>query len=110
MYGKSPFKEEEKKNGMKVHFRETPRPLKILAIALTVLCILTLGTLTLVRWGIRAEIEDMRQKAAALEQEKADLNDKIGNAGSMQGAEDVARESLGLVDPDTILITPNSHE
>ena len=41
---------------------------------------------------------------AALEDENAALEEKIGNLGTLESIRDIAREILGLVDPDTIII------
>ena len=46
--------------------------------------------------------------AAALEQENADLQEDIEALGSAQSVQEIAKESLGLVDPDTVIIKPNS--
>ena len=46
-------------------------------------------------------------EAAALEQENADLQEDIEALGSAQSVQEIAKESLGLVDPDTVIIKPN---
>ena len=43
-----------------------------------------------------------------MEQENDDLQEKTDQLGTSSSIKEIAREELGLVDPDTILIEPNS--
>ena len=88
--------------------RSSPPLLKIVLIALIVLSITALAALSWVNFSIRAQTEDMRQEAAALQGENTELEEKIGKLGSVQSIQDIAREELGLVDPNTVVINPNS--
>ena len=45
-------------------------------------------------------------QALQLEQENARFDEKIDALGTVQGVEQIARDELGLVDPDTVLIQP----
>ena len=102
---------EERKNpqrNTKVVIRPSPRVLKIVVALLIVFSTLTLVGLGWVRAGIQKETEDKRQEAVELEQENADLSEKIGATGSIQSALDIAQDELGLADPDTVIINPNS--
>ena len=104
---------EEHKNprrDIRVTLQPSPRMLKIAVILLIVFSTMALVGLSWVQSGIRNQIEDMRQEAAALEQENAGLSEKIADAGSLQGAENIAREELGLINPDTVVINPNSSD
>lgn len=56
------------------------------------------------RSDIRSQTAAMRSEAAALEAENADLADRIGALGSVGSVEQIAREELELVDPDTVII------
>jgi cell division protein FtsL len=49
----------------------------------------------------------MRQEAAALEFENAQLTEKTENISTVQGVEQIAQEDLEMVSPDTILIDPD---
>lgn len=102
---------EERKNpfrNMKVVVRSSPPLLKIMVILVIVFSMAALMALSWVNLRIQAETEDMRAEAAALEQENADLEEKIGSLGSVQSVQDIAQEELGLVDPNTVVIDPNS--
>ena len=80
-----------------------------LKIVMTVLIVFSMAALTALAWvrgSIRSQVEDLRQEAAALEQENRELQEKINALGSVQSVQDIAREELGLVDPNTIMIQP----
>ena len=86
---------EFKTGKVKVRLRPAPAALKIALIAL--------------RWvhnGIVEATAEKQQQAAALEGTNADLQERIDKAGSVQGIQDIARDELGLVNPDTVLIQP----
>lgn len=90
----------------KVVLRPAPTALKIVLILLIVFSMAALVGLRWVHNGIRNEIQDLKQEAAVLEQDNADLQEKIDDLGSVQSVKDIAREEMGLVDPNTILIDP----
>ena len=99
----------EKKNPLKnakVVVRRSPAALKI---ALIVLILLSMAALFALRWvhtGILAETENLRDTAAELEEANADLQQKTEDIGSVQSVKDIANEELGLVDPNTVIISP----
>ncbi len=91
----------------KVVIHPSSRALKIAVIVLIVFSMITLTALTWVRNSIRSRTEDMRQEAAALEDANAALEDKLENPGALENIMELAREFLGLEDPDTIIIDPS---
>lgn len=97
---------EFKTGNVKIKLRSAPPALKIALIALIVFSISALVALRWVHNGILAQTEVKREQAAAMEGANADLQEKIGKAGSVQGIQEIARDELGLVSPDTILIQP----
>ena len=92
----------------KVVVRSCPPLLKIVLIALIVLSVTALAALSWVNASIRAQTQEMREEAATLLEENAELEEKIGELGSVQSVQDIAQEELGLVDPNTVIINPNS--
>ena len=88
--------------------RPGPKKLKILFTVLILTCALALIAIGVVRGRIRQQTQSVLDQAAALEQENADLTEKKDNLGTNSSIRDIAREELGLVDPDTIIIDPNS--
>jgi len=93
----------------KLHVRPAPNALKIVLIILILLFIVALVALRWVHNGIRAEIDTLKQEAASVEHENDELKEKQENLGSVEGIQEIAREELGLVDPDTVIINP-THE
>jgi cell division protein FtsB len=88
--------------------RPGPRKLKIIIAALLLACSVALIALGVVHSRIQQKSRDALDQAAALEQDNADLADKTENLGSSSVIKEIARDELGLVDPGTILIDPNS--
>lgn len=102
---------EEKKNplrNVKVEVRATTPVLKIVLIVLILFSILALIALRWVHSGILEETQNLKDEAAAVEQANDDLQEKKDSLGSVQSVQDIAREELGLADPDTVIIEPQS--
>ncbi len=99
----------EKRKG-KVVLRASSPVLKILVIVLILFSTATLVALNWVHGAIQAETEEMRGEAAALEHANEDLQGKIDNYDAVNSVRQIAREELGLVDPDDILIDVNPAE
>jgi len=81
---------------------------KTVVLTTLVVCTATLLTLTI---GIRAARDaesESRKEAAALEQENSALAEKIDSIGSVEGDKQIAQDELGLVDPDTVVFTPEN--
>ena len=97
---------EFKTGKFKVKLRSAPVKLKAVLIVLIVLSMAALLALRWVHNGIQAETQRKTEQAAAMEGENADLQEKIDSIGSVQSIRQIARDELGLVDPDTVLIHP----
>ena len=92
----------------KVVLRKSPKALKIVLI---VLILFSMGALAMLQWvhnDILTETENLRDEAAALEYDNADLVQKTTEIGSVQSIQEIAEEELGLVDPNTVIIDPQS--
>jgi len=101
----------EKKNPLrnaKVVIRQSPAALKIVLIVLILFSMVTLAALRWVHTGILEETENLREEASALEHANDRLEEKTDELGTVKSVEDIAREELGLVDPDTVIIDPQS--
>ena len=97
---------EYKTEKFKIRLRSAPVKLKV---ALVALIVLSIGALMALRWvhnGIQAQTPLKREQAAAMAGANADLQEKIDNIGSVQSIRQIARDELGLADPDTVLIHP----
>ena len=80
---------------------------------IVVLCAIVLSTVTLVVLGsvindTRAQADALRAQASRLEQSNSRLESLIDSLGTVAGIQQIAREELGLVDPDSVILTPES--
>ena len=75
------------------------------AVVLSTAALLMLHSATL---DAQANRDALQQQAQQLEQEKNQLSDKIDSLGSADSVEQIAKDELGLVDPDTVIITPEN--
>ena len=91
---------------VKVEIRPSSNILKIILILLILTSIVALVALRWVHNGILTEIADLKEEASGLEHANEVLDQKTEELGSVQSIQDIAKEELGLVDPDTILIDP----
>ena len=99
---KNPFRD------IKVIVRPGTRKLKISLILLILISAAALVALGVVSSRIQKQTQALLDQAAVLEQENADLTDKTEQLGSNDSIKEIAREELGLVDPDTVILDPNS--
>ena len=100
---------EEQKNSkasVQIIWRHSSLLLKILVIVLIVFSMAAMAALGWVQVSIRNQTEQMKAEAAALEERIKELEDRIQNIDSVQTIRDIAKEELGMVTSDTILIQP----
>ncbi len=78
-----------------------------------VLCVIVCSMVTLL--AVRQQLleaqaltDSLNDKASALEQEKNQLEDKIDGLGSVDSVEQIARDELDLVDPDSVVFQPEN--
>ena len=89
---------------VKVEVRPASHILKIILILLILFSIVALVALRWVHNGILTQIDELKDEASGLEYANEVLDQKTEELGSVQSIQDIAKEELGLVDPDTILI------
>ncbi len=88
---------------VQIEFRHS-RPLtKIMVIVAIVLSMTALVALRLAQNHVQAQTDEMRSQAAYLEHENEILDDRLDNMDSVQTVKEIAKEELGLVDPDTVV-------
>ena len=100
------MEQQKQRKKIRLEFRSSSNLLKIVVAVLIVFSVAALLALSWMRSGILEQIQAQKDAAAALEQENADLQEKIDELESVQGVQQIAREELGLVDPNTIVIQP----
>ena len=86
-----------------LQYRRTSTLNKVVIAAAVVLSAITLLSLRLVQWENEEKLASLQQKAAVLEQENLELRQDIDELGTADSIREIAREELGLVDPDTII-------
>ena len=91
---------------VKVEVRPASNILKIILILLILFSIVALISLRWVHNGILTQIDELKDEASGLEYANEVLEQKTEDLGSVQSIQDIAREELGLVDPDTVIIDP----
>ena len=87
-----------------LQYRRTPTLNKVVVAAAIVLSSLTLVSLRLAHWEAKARLAELTQQIAAQEQSNDALRHDIDELGTTDSIREIAREELGLVDPDTIII------
>ena len=98
----------EKLKLIKLRLRPSPRSTKVMLIIAILFAMMALLALRMATTDLNNRAEDLRQKAAALEQDNKDLQENIGILGSVQSIIQIARDELGLVDPNTVVLSPES--
>ena len=87
-----------------LQYRRTPTLNKVVVAAAIVLSSVTLLSLRLAHWEAKARLAELTQQIAAQEQSNDALRQDIDELGTTDSIREIAREELGLVDPDTIII------
>jgi len=93
---------------IRVVFRRGSLTLKIAVLAVVVLSMAALLLVWMYKRDAQREHDKLRDQAVSLEQENSRLQEAIDKLGTIQGIAYIAKEQLGLVDPDTIIIEPEN--
>lgn len=88
-----------------VYQRSSPK-VKILVITMLIVCTVTLLALSIGIGVSKANTEALRQQAACYEQENAELSEDISEFGTIKSIKELAKKLFGLVDPDTVIFSP----
>lgn len=91
---------------IKLVYRRTPRLTKIVVLLTLVLSTVTLLTLRGQLLKAQESIDATRQQVQQLEQENKKLQDSIDSLGSLDSVNQIAKEELDLVDPDSVIFQP----
>ena len=81
---------------------------KLVVILTLVLCMGSLVTLRMSTLSLQKENEALHDRAAELTAANEELRNDISQLGSVQSVEKIAREELGLVDPNTVIFEPQA--
>lgn len=94
------------KRRFKVKFRRSSLTAKIVVLVAVLLSLTTLVMLSVHLANEKDRAEQLRQQAMALEMDNSRLEQYIRELGSLEAVIRIAREKLGLVEPDSIVIQP----
>lgn len=93
---------------VRIVFRRGSLALKLAVLAVVTLSLFTLLVVWVYKQQAEKDYEDLRDQAIVLEQENSRLQEAIDMLGSIKSVAQIAKEKLGLVDPDTIIIEPEN--
>lgn len=92
----------------KVALRTSPLVLKVI---LTLLILFSMAALVALRWvhqDLQNEIGELKAQAAQIEHDNEILEQRSQSVGSVNTIKEIAQDELGLVDPNTVVIQPQS--
>jgi cell division protein FtsL len=89
-------------------FKHSSKLTKIIVLCAIVFSTVTLLTLRHTYLEAQAQTEALRQQAAQLQQENEKLKEYINSLGTLDSVDRISQEELGLVDPDSVIIQPES--
>ena len=87
-------------------YRRSSTLTKAVVLSAIVLSAAALLVLNLTVRSTDRQTQELRDKAAELEHQNSQLEQKIDGLGSADSIGQIAGEELGLVDPDTVVIAP----
>ena len=87
-------------------YRRSSNRMKIIVTIAIVLAMICLFSLRAALGNLNVANRDLESQAAALEMENEDLAHKISIQGTKEAVIQIARELLGLVTPDTVIVQP----
>ena len=77
--------------------------IKIAVLVVIIVCTAALLTTYVVIKNLQETNQNLQQQALELENSNKDLEEHVDNSGTDEGANGVAKDDLGDVDPDTII-------
>ena len=91
---------------VRLKYRSSSTITKTVVMSAIVVCMLALLTLQIANTAKEKRLEADRQRAAQLEQEQNKLNDNIDKLGSAESVDQIAKDELGMVPTDVVVIVP----
>ena len=91
---------------VRLKYRRSSTMTKTVVMSAIAVCMVALLTLQIANTEKEKQLEADRQKAAQLEQENNKLDDNIDKLGSAESAEQIAKDELGMVPTDAVVIVP----
>ncbi len=94
-------------SNIRLVYKRSSRLIKCVVLCAIVLSTVTLLTIQAQLQGAQARRDALQNQAAQLEQENGQLEENIDDLGSIDSVEQIAKDELGLMNPDTVIMTPN---
>ncbi len=87
-------------------YRRSSTLAKVVVLSAIVLSTVALLTIHSTIQNLKSYTDDLKSNAAGYEQSIDELNKDIADLGSQDSVEEIAKDELGLVNPDTVIIEP----
>lgn len=94
-------------SNIRLVYKRSSRLIKCVVLCAIVLSTVTLLTIQIQLQGAQAHRDALQNQAAQLEQENGQLEENINGLGSIDSVEQIAKDELGLMNPDTVIMAPN---
>ena len=91
---------------VRLKYRRSSTMTKAVVMSAIVVCMLALLTLQIANTAKEKKLEKKKKKAAQLEQENNKLGDNIDKQGSAESVDQIAKDELGMVPTDVVVIIP----
>lgn len=92
---------------VKIRFRRPGKLVTAVVCGGLVFCLLVLMAVNIGLSREQKRLQELLDQAQGLEQENSQLEDKIDSVGSVDSMEQIAKDELGLVDPDSVIVQPS---
>ena len=102
------MQDRKKKPQIRFVFKRSSRLTKLVILVTVVVSVLALLVLRSATLDAQKKVDAWRAEAQKQEQEQSQLEEMMGNLGSIEGIKDIAENILGLTDPDSIVIQPEN--
>ena len=87
----------------RLEYRRTNPLTKAVVTAAIALATVALISLRLTQWNAEQKLAILQEQAAQQQQQNDELSQKVDALGTVDSIQQIAREELGLVDPDSIV-------
>lgn len=87
-------------------YRRSSTLAKVVVLSAIVLSTVALLTMQGAIQKLNAYVDELKKTGAGYEHSIDELNKDIADLGSQDSVEEIAKDELGMVDPDTVIIEP----
>ena len=98
----------KKYSSIRLVYKRSSTLTKVLVLSAVLLSTVTLLSLRSLILETEAQNAAILSQAAQMEEENAKLEQNINSLGTLEGVIQIAKDILGLEDPDTVVLVPQS--